>query len=208
MTMSAGMDVPPWPPPMDTLSLPSVARATVQPPLTGPTTSSSGTKTSLKKTSLNSECPVTILQRADLDALGVHVDDHGRDALVLGHVGIGADGGQAEAGVVGAARPHLLAVDEPAAVDPGAPRLDPGGVAAGVGLAEELAPDDVLAQRGHDPARHLVLGGVLDQREDHPAGDAVLRACRPRRRGTPARSRAAPPRPASRPHGLGQCGMT
>ena len=51
---------PPAPPPMDTDSLPSVARATVQPPLTGPTTSSSGTNTSLKKTSLNSECPVTM----------------------------------------------------------------------------------------------------------------------------------------------------
>jgi hypothetical protein len=32
---------------MLTLSLPRVARATVQPPSTGPTTSSSGTKTSL-----------------------------------------------------------------------------------------------------------------------------------------------------------------
>ena len=57
---SAGIVMPPWPPPMDTLSLPSVARATVQPPLTGPTTSSSGTKTSLKKTSLNSDWPVTM----------------------------------------------------------------------------------------------------------------------------------------------------
>ena len=45
---------------METLSLPSVARATVQPPFTGPTTSSSGTKTSLKKTSLNSDCPVVM----------------------------------------------------------------------------------------------------------------------------------------------------
>ena len=52
--------MPPWPPPMLTLSLPSVARATVQPPSTGPTTSSSGTNTSLKKTSLNSEPPVVI----------------------------------------------------------------------------------------------------------------------------------------------------
>ena len=77
------------------------------------------------------------------------------------------------------ARPHLLAVDEPATVDPGAPRLDPRGVAAGVGLAEELAPDDVLAQRRHHPARHLVLGRVLNQGEDHPAGDAVLRTGHP-----------------------------
>ena len=49
--------MPPSPPPMDTLSLPRVARATVQPPSTGPITSSSGTKTSLKKTSLNSLIP-------------------------------------------------------------------------------------------------------------------------------------------------------
>src|SRR4029450_10870026 len=52
----------PWPPPIDTDSLPNVARATVQPPSTGPTTSSSGTKTSLKKTSLNSLLPVGIFR--------------------------------------------------------------------------------------------------------------------------------------------------
>ena len=45
---------------MLTLSLPSVARATVQPWSTAPTTSSSGTNTSSKKTSLNSESPVSI----------------------------------------------------------------------------------------------------------------------------------------------------
>jgi hypothetical protein len=54
-----GIDMPPVPPPMLTLSLPSVARATVQPPSTGPTTSSSGTNTSLKNTSLNSEAPTS-----------------------------------------------------------------------------------------------------------------------------------------------------
>ena len=59
-SIEPGIDMPPWPPPMLTLSLPSVARATVQPPSTGPTTSSSGTNTSLKKTSLNSELPVVI----------------------------------------------------------------------------------------------------------------------------------------------------
>ena len=50
----------PPPPPIDTLSLPRVALATVQPPSTGPTTSSSGTNTSSKKTSLNSEPPFGI----------------------------------------------------------------------------------------------------------------------------------------------------
>ncbi len=60
MNDSMGTDMPPSPPPMLTLSLPSVARATVQPPLTGPTTSGSGTKTSSKKTSLKSEPPFGI----------------------------------------------------------------------------------------------------------------------------------------------------
>lgn len=49
---------PPAPPPMLTRSLPRVARATVQPWLGVPTTSASGTKTSEKNTSLNSESPV------------------------------------------------------------------------------------------------------------------------------------------------------
>src|SRR5207247_5400967 len=49
--------MPPSPPPMLTLSLPSVARATVQPASTGPTTASSGTNTSSKKISLKSEFP-------------------------------------------------------------------------------------------------------------------------------------------------------
>ncbi len=52
--------MPPSPLPMLTLSLPRVARATVQPPSIGPTTSASGTNTSSKKTSLKSEWPVGI----------------------------------------------------------------------------------------------------------------------------------------------------
>ena len=53
-----GGKIPPVPPPIDTRSLPSVERATVQPSFGVPTTSSSGTKTSLKKTSLKSALPV------------------------------------------------------------------------------------------------------------------------------------------------------
>ncbi len=50
--------MPPTPPPMETRSLPSVERATVHPSSGVPTTSSSGTNTSLKKTSLKSALPV------------------------------------------------------------------------------------------------------------------------------------------------------
>ena len=45
---------------MLTLSLPSVARATVQPRLMSPTTSASGMKTLSKNTSLKSETPIGI----------------------------------------------------------------------------------------------------------------------------------------------------
>ena len=55
-----GMSSAPCPPPMLTLSLPRVARATVQPPSTGPTTSSSGTNTSVRNTSLNSLMPLVM----------------------------------------------------------------------------------------------------------------------------------------------------
>ena len=54
-------------------------------------------------------------------------------------------------------------------------RLDAGGVGAGIGLAEQLAPHDLVGERGADPPGDLVVGGVLDQREDDPAGDAVRR---------------------------------
>ena len=38
-----------------------------------------------------------LVERAHLDAGRVHVDEEGRDALVLGHVGVGARDDQAEA---------------------------------------------------------------------------------------------------------------
>ena len=55
----------------------------------------------------------------------------------------------------------------------------PAASEPGPGLAEQLAPDDVLVERGPDPARDLIGGGVLDEGEDHPAGDAEARALDP-----------------------------
>src|SRR3546814_19033050 len=78
-------------------------------------------------------------------------------------------------GDVGAAGPDLLAVDQPASVDPGGLRLDAGGVRSSVGLDEQLAPDDLLVERRAHPAVELVLVAVLDDREDVPCGDAVGR---------------------------------
>src|SRR5947209_987667 len=76
--------------------------------------------------------------------------------------------------------PPMLTLSLPrvarATVDPGRLGLDTSRVGPRVGLTEQLAPDDVLVQRRAHPARHLVVGGVLDEGEDDPAGDAVGRA--------------------------------
>ena len=83
-----------------------------------------------------------LAQRPDLDAGLVHVDREVGDALVLGHVGIGAGEQHAEVGPVAARGPHLLAVDDPlVAVELGA-GVEPGEVGAGARLAEQLAPGD------------------------------------------------------------------
>ena len=127
-----------------------------------------------------------LAQRPHLDARRVHVDDERGDALALRRVGIGAREAPAPVGELRVARPHLLAVEEPAAVDRGRARRERREVAARAGLAEQLAPD---------------LRRIEDVRE--PAG--LLRRCRARaasgRRGSrrcgrraPARGRARAPR--------------
>src|SRR3954454_22796835 len=111
----------------------------------------------------------------------MHVDDHHRDALVLRDIGIGAHGREPLAGLVRATGPHLLTVDEPTALGPGAARLDTGGVRAGSRLAEQLTPDELLARWGWDEPLDLLGRGVLDDGEQVPPGDAVgrpLDACR------------------------------
>ena len=82
---------------IDTRSLARVVRAMAQPPPGAPMTQSSGTKTSVRKTSLNMAAPVSSRQRADLDPLGAHVEHEVGDALVLGDRRVGP--GQADAPV-------------------------------------------------------------------------------------------------------------
>ena len=173
---SPGTDMPPWPPPMLTLSLPERRPGDRPAAVDRPDHVVVGDEHVVEEHLVELRAARRHLQRAHLDALGLHVDDHRGDAVVLRHVGVGAHRGEPALGDVGPARPHLLPVDEPAAVDTRAARLDAGGVGAGVGLAEQLAPDDVLVERRAHPPGDLVVGGVLDEGEDHPAGDAVRRA--------------------------------
>ena len=144
-----------------------------------------------------------LAQRADVHAIGPQVDRDRGDARVLRRLGVGAHRRQPHGRRHRAAGPDLLAVDEPAAVDARRPGGDRGGVRAGVGLAEELAP------------AHLTL-----EARWHPAGDLVGRACCTRVSSThapmPSSGCSTPSSsssmtscstaPAPRPQGCGQCG--
>ena len=92
----------------------------------------------------------------DLDARGLHVDDEGGDALVLGPAldgrGVGAEQEEAPLGQVGGRDPDLLAVDHVvvAVADGGGAQV--GQVVAGVGLGEPLAPVVVGVEDRRQPA--------------------------------------------------------
>ena len=150
---------------------------------------------------------VGLLDRPHLDAFALHVEEEHRQALVLGHVGIGAGDQQAVVGIMRARGPDLLAVDDPVVAvlfGAGAQARDVG--AAG-GLREQLAPD-------------LLAGGELRQimplvlpRCHRPSRSA--RTC-PRRSGTAASACRRRPLPAARsrvsigvaprpPYSFGQC---
>ena len=88
------------------------------PSFSSPTRFSAGTSTSVKNTSAKSALPVMWVQRPDLDAGRVHVDDQHRDALVLRRARVGAHVEKHFCGDHRVRRPHLLAVhDEAVAVE-------------------------------------------------------------------------------------------
>ena len=82
-----------------------------------PTSWSSGTNTSSRNTSLNSASPVICTSGRTSMPGRRHVDDEVGDALVLGHVGVGAGQADAPARELRVRRPHLLAREQPAVVD-------------------------------------------------------------------------------------------
>ena len=83
-----------------------------------------------------------LAQRADVDAVGLHVDHEVRDALVLRRVVEWRRPGKtdAPARVTCVRRPHLLAGEEPAAVDRRRACRQRREIAARAGFAEQLAP--------------------------------------------------------------------
>ncbi len=81
-------------------------------------------------------------------------------------------------------------------------------VGARAGLAEQLAPDQLAAQRGGHEPLDLLGAAVLEDRRRRPPADHQIRAAPRRPRPAPGRSAAARPGPASRPYGRGQCGAS
>ena len=102
-------------------------------------------------------------ERVHRHALGVHVHHERRDAeLALRRVGIRAGQAQPPVGELRVGRPHLATRDAVAAVHRDGARGQRSQVAAGVGLAEELAPQLL----GREDARQealLLLGRAVGQ---------------------------------------------
>ena len=92
-----------------------------------------------------------------------------------GSTGLGAGEQDAEAGPVGVGRPHLAAADDPLVAVGLGPGGERGQVRAGVRLAEELAPDLLAGQHGHEVPLLLRLGAGVEERRARPAdADGVV----------------------------------
>ena len=165
------------PPPMLTLSFPSVARATVQPPSTGPTTSSSGTKTSLKNTSLNSELPVVILSGRTSTPSACMSIDHHRDPVVLGHIRVRCAPWRSPCR---SSAPRDVHTFWPLTSQPPSTRValvfTPAASEPASGSLNSWHQMTSWLSAGQHPPVELVLVAVLDDREDVPRRDPVGRA--------------------------------
>ena len=193
--------------PMETRSFISVAVATFQPSPTCADPVGVGDphvgQEHLVELGLAGELP----QRPDLDAGGGHVHGEVGEALVLGHVGVGAGDQQRPPGQVRRGGPHLLPGDHPARrrrAPPGWPAR-PGRCPAPGSLNSWHQISSAGPQRAQ-PALLLLVGAVgQDRRRGHAQPDAV--ALRPLP-GAPAaansasttgcrsRDRPSPPRPS------------
>ncbi len=114
--------------------------------------------------------------RADADAGRVHVDDELGQSGVLRRVRVGPSDQVAPVREGGAARPHLLTVDDPVVAVAYRPRPQRRDVAAGVGLAHADAPHRRAGDDVGEPARSLLGRAELQQRRPHlPVGEPARR---------------------------------
>ena len=123
-------------------------------------TASSATRASVRNTSLNSARPV-ISRSGRMSMPGwYHGAGEVGDALVLGHLGIGAGQQHAQVGLLAVGGPDLLAVDDPLVAVAHRPGLEPGQVRSGRRFREQLAPRLPSGDDGPDVAVDLLLGPV------------------------------------------------
>ena len=171
----------------------SVVIATRQPSCSGPSSASTGTRTSVKKISLNSFSPVIVTSGRTSTPGQRHVDEQARDAAVLRRLGIGAHEQLAPVGEVAERVPRLLAVDHEVVAVEHRAALQRREVGARVRLGEALAPDVVAAQHAGQELLLLLVGAELDDRgRDVREPERVQRA---RRAASGASPRRRPPAP-------------
>ena len=107
-----------------------------------------------------------------------------------------------------ARRPHLLAGELPTTLGANGFHAQRREVGARAGLAEQLAPEQLTAQRGGHEPLDLLGAAVLEDRRRRPPADHQIRAAPRRPWPAPGRSAAARPDRPSRPYGVGQCGAS
>ena len=113
------------------------------------------------------------LNGPDHDAGAVHVHEERGDAAVC-RVGVAGPREQhTPVGVLGEARPHLLAGDAPAVLRAGRPTRQRGQVAPGPGLREALAPGLVAPQQPRHHGGGELRSRVVDHRGRQHLGQGV-----------------------------------
>ena len=132
-----------------------------QPPLTSPSTCSGPRRTSSRKTSQNSASPV-ISRMGRTSMPGRSIGTTKAVTPAWRSLGVGAGQQHTHVGPLGVGAPDLLAGDEEAVAVGHGLRAQRDEVAAGVGLAEELAPDVLAAADLRQVLLLLLLGAELD----------------------------------------------
>ena len=132
--------------------------------------------------------PGRLVERAHLHPGGVHVDQERRDALVLGHVGVGARDEKSVGRLVSERRPDLLSRDDPLVPVELCTHRECRHVRSGARFGEELTPDLLTGEQRSQETLLLLVGTVGDDRRGaHAVPDDVSS-----HRGRRVESRHAP----------------
>ena len=142
----------------------SVAFATFQPSPISPTRCVSGTTASVEEHFVEVDLTTDMAQRPHLHARLMQIEEEVGDAGALRRVGIGAREQHAEVGEMRPGGPDLLPVDDPTITVALGPRCERRQVAAGARLAEQLAPQLVVADDRRQEPQPLLLAAVREQR--------------------------------------------